>query len=313
MKSYAIVGTGALGGYYGGLLAKAGCDVHFLMRSDAAQVREHGLRVDSIHGDFHLANVQAYASTTEMPPCDYVIVALKSTQNASLSTLLPPILHQNSYAIVLQNGLHVEAKTEAIVGKGRVLGGCCFLCSNRIAPGHIRHLDYGSILLGSYLGLDGNSPAVPDSIILDIVDDFVKATITIEATDRLQRARWKKLMWNIPFNGLSVILDASTNTIMKTPASRTLAESTMRDVLSAARACGESIPDEHVENLMDHTEKMVPYDSSMRLDFLAGRPMEIEAIFSNPLRAAQQAGYAAPIIEVLQRQLCFLDRNSVQS
>ncbi len=309
MKSYAILGTGALGGFYGGLLAKAGCDVHFLMRSDAEHVRQHGLRVDSVNGDFLLPNAKAYASVAEMPACDYVIIALKSTQNASLSSLLPPLLHSNSYAIVLQNGLHVEAKSEEIAGKGRVLGGCCFLCSNKVGPGHIRHLDYGNILLGSYQGQDGNSPIVPASVINEIVNDFLKATIPIEATDNLQRSRWKKLMWNIPFNGLSVILNASTDVIMNHPASRQLAEEIMRDVRQAALACGETIPEEHIAHLIEHTEHMVPYDSSMRLDFLAGRPMEIEAIFSNPIRASHAAGYAAPFIEVLQKQLLFLDRD----
>ena len=248
-----------------------------------------------------------------MPKCDYVIVALKSTQNASLAAILPSVLHSQSYAIVLQNGLHVEAATEEIVGKGQVLGGCCFLCSNKVGPGHIRHLDYGNILLGSYLGLDGGSPSVPNEVIQKIVNDFSSATIPIEATENLQSARWKKLMWNIPFNGLSVILNASTDAIMGHPASRSLAEGIMRDVRQAAMACGETIPEEHIARLMDHTEQMAPYDSSMRLDFLAGRPMEIDAIFSNPIRAAQAAGYVAPFVDVLQKQLQFLDRNSYSS
>ncbi len=312
MTRYAVVGTGALGGYYGGLLAKSGCDVHFLMRSDAEHVRRHGLQVDSANGDFHLNNAQAYASTIEMPPCDYIIVALKSTQNASLASLLPPLMHAKSYAIVLQNGLHVEAATEAIVGQGRVMGGCCFLCSNKVGPGHIRHLDYGTILMGSYRGQDGQSPAVPESVLNEVVNDFSKAGIPIEAADNFQRARWMKLMWNIPFNGLSVILNATTDALMNHPASRELAEATMRDVQQAARACGEFVPDDHVEKLMEHTAQMVSYDSSMRLDFLAGRPMEIETIFNNPLRAAQKAGYAAPIIDVLYRQLQFLNWPSRQ-
>ena len=313
MKSYAIIGTGALGGYYGGLLAKSGCDVHFLMRSDASHVRQHGLRVDSVNGNFQLPHVQAYSSTAEMPPCDCVIIALKSTQNASLAEILPPLLHSNSYAIVLQNGLHVEAEAENILGKGRILGGCCFLCSNKVGPGHIRHLDYGTILLGSYLGLDGCSRSVPNEVIQEIVHDFSLATIPIEVTDNLQNARWKKLMWNIPFNGLSVILNASTDAIMNHPDSRALVDGIMRDVRQAAMACGETIPEEHIARMIDHTEQMVPYDSSMRLDFLAGRPMEIDSIFSNPIRAAHAAGYAATFIEVLQKQLQFLNRNASRS
>jgi 2-dehydropantoate 2-reductase len=306
MSSYAVIGTGALGGYYGGLLARNGADIHFLMRSDADYAREHGLRVDSKNGNFVVHPVRAYHSVDEMPQCDFVIVALKSTQNDALIELLPSLIHDKSYAIVLQNGLHVEASTEAIVGEGRVMGGCCFLCSNKAGPGYIRHLDYGTILLGAYRGMDGKSPAVPSDIVQSVVQDFSAAGVPIEGTDSLQLARWKKLMWNIPFNGLSVVLNASTDQIMNTPPSRQLAEAIMQEVREAALACGENIPASHVDLLMDHTDKMVPYDSSMRLDYLAGRPMEIQAIFGNPLAAAHQAGFSARIVQTIHDQLQFL-------
>lgn len=304
---YGVVGTGALGGYYGGLLARSGCDVHFLMRSDAAHVREHGLRVDSKHGDFIVPDVKAYSRVEEMPTCDIIIVALKSTQNHALPALLKPLMHDNSFAVVLQNGLHVEQATEQIVGRGRVMGGCCFLCTNKVGPGHVKHLDYGDILLGAYRGPDGLSPAVPDPIMQAVVADFAQATIPIQATPNLQTSRWKKLMWNIPFNGLSVILDASTDRIMNDPAGRKLAEAIMREVRLAAVACGQDVPESHVDYLMDHTDKMVPYDSSMRLDYLAGRPMELQAIFGNPLRAANEAGFEATRIGMMYEQLQFLD------
>ncbi len=109
---YAIIGTGAIGGYYGGMLARAGKDVHFLFHSDYDYVRKHGLRVDSIKGDFVLDNVQAYNATTAMPVCDVILVCLKSTKNAILEKLLPPLLHKNTltFTIVLlqvMNGLRL--------------------------------------------------------------------------------------------------------------------------------------------------------------------------------------------------------------
>jgi 2-dehydropantoate 2-reductase len=312
MSRYAVIGTGALGGYYGGLLAKAGHEVHFLMRSDASHVRQFGLRVDSKHGDFHLPAVHAYAAVEEMPVCEFVIVALKSTHNAALAQLLPPVLGKEGYAIVLQNGLHVESATEAVVGAGRVMGGCCFLCSNKVGPGHIRHLDYGNILLGSYRGLSGTSPEVPVAVLDRVVGDFAKAGIPIEGTSRLQLARWKKLMWNIPFNGLSVILNTATDRLMGDAAGRALVRAIMEEVQVAANACGEPVPVSHIDYLIEHTDQMVPYDSSMRLDYLAQRPMEIEAIFGNPLKAAREAGMAAPRIQVLHDQLKFLERNRLE-
>lgn len=306
MSTFAVVGTGALGGFYGGLLARSGREVHFLMRSDAAFVKTHGLRVDSKLGDFHLPKVNVYDNVHEMPQCDNVILALKSTQNHLLAELLPPLLHERSIVLVLQNGLHVEQSTQDIVGPGCVAGGCCFLCSNKVGPGHIRHLDYGKILMGPYQGLDDTETGPTMSRLYALQQELIDAGIDCHTTESLTLARWRKLMWNIPFNGLSVILNSSTNKIMEHPASRALAESIIREVRQTACDCGHSIEPEFVQTMMDHTDEMVPYDSSMRLDFLAGRPIEVESIYGNALRSADRANVDAPILRTLYRQLTFL-------
>jgi len=306
MTKFAIIGTGALGGFYGGLLAKAGCDVHFLMRSDAEYVKSNGLRVDSKQGDFHLPKVNAYSNVHDMPKCDCVILALKSTQNHVLAGLLPLLMHDDSLVLVLQNGLHVEQVARDVVGEGRVAGGCCFLCSNKVGPGHIRHLDYGKILMGPYRGLDDreNGPSMERLALIQL--EMTGAGIDCKTTDLLTLARWRKLMWNIPFNGLSVILNASTDRIMAVPASRALAEAIIREVRQTACNCGHDIEPEFVQYMMDETDQMAPYDSSMRLDFLAGRPMEVESIYGNALRAAERANVQSPIMRVLYQQLLFL-------
>ena len=306
MSTFAVVGTGALGGFYGGLLARSGREVHFLMRSDAAFVKTHGLRVDSKLGDFHLPQVNVYANVHEMPKCDNIILALKSTQNHLLAELLPPLLHERSIVFVLQNGLHVEQSTRDIVGPGCVAGGCCFLCSNKVGPGHIRHLDYGKILMGPYQGLDDTETGPTMSRLNALQQEMIDAGIDCHTTESLTLARWRKLMWNIPFNGLSVILNSSTNKIMGHPASRALAETIIREVRQTACDCGHSIEPEFVQYMMDHTDEMVPYDSSMRLDFLAGRPIEVESIYGNALRSADRANVDAPILRTLYRQLTFL-------
>lgn len=303
---FAIVGTGALGGFYGGLLAKIGQEVHFLMRSDAAYVREHGLRVDSKLGDFHLPKVHVHESTATIPECDCVIVALKSTQNDLLAKLLPPLVHANTLVLVLQNGLHVEQSARDVVGPGRVAGGCCFLCSNKVGPGHIKHLDYGKILMGPFRGMDDAEEGPSLARLESIRDIFRQTGIECNVTESLSLARWRKLMWNIPFNGLSVILDSSTDAIMKHPHSRALARSIISEVRETAVACGHDIEPEFVDYMMEHTDEMVPYDSSMRLDFLAGRPIEVEVIYGNALRAAARKGVHAPIMQAMYRQLHFL-------
>ena len=303
---FAIVGTGALGGFYGGLLARAGSDVHFLMRSDADFVREHGLRVESKLGDFCLPKVQVYQNVADMPQCDCVIVAIKSTQNNLLPKLLPPLMHDQSVVLVLQNGLHVEQSTREVVGPGRVAGGCCFLCSNKVGPGHIRHIDYGKILMGPFRGLDDSEPGPSMTRLQHIQSEMVAAGIDCHLTESLTESRWRKLMWNIPFNGLSVILNSSTDKIMGHADSRALAEAIIREVRQTAVDCGHYIEPEFVQYMMEHTDEMVPYDSSMRLDFLAGRPIEVESIYGNALRAAHRLHVDAPIMQTMYRQLKFL-------
>ena len=114
-------------------------------------------------------------------------------------------------------------------------------------------------------------------------------------------------MWNIPFNGLSVALDASTRELVDDPDAVALVDAVIREVHAAAADCGVSIPIEMINKTVEVTQSMVPYDSSMRVDYLHRRPMEIEAIFGNPLRAASQHGATMPSVEMLYRQLKFLD------
>ncbi len=214
-QNYAVIGTGALGGYYGARLQQAGADVHFLLRSDYAYVKEHGLKIESAEGDFSLPQVNAYRRVEAMPPCDIILIALKTTQNAALPELLPPLLREDSLVVVLQNGLGLEDEVAKIVGADKVIGGLCFICSNKVGVGHICHLDYGRITLGEYTadqsvgGLTGR--------LQKLGADMEAARIPITLSDDLLTARWKKLVWNIPYNGLSVVLDARTNELMQDP------------------------------------------------------------------------------------------------
>ena len=303
---YGIIGSGAVGGLYGGLLAHNGHDVHFLLNSDYDHVKRHGLRVDSPTGDFVLESPAIYRHARAMPRCDVVILALKSTKNHLLRELLPSVVASDGVILNLQNGLDVEADCIEALHQNEyagVMGGCCFLCSNKVGPGHIRHLDYGRIVLGSYQVASERvaervtervAERVSNSSLIDdigqrIVAEMTASKIDAKWTDDLGSARWRKLMWNIPFNGLSVVLNASTDAIMESPAAKALSDRLIREVHAGAVVCGVRIDEAAIRQTMEHTESMMPYDSSMRLDYLAGRPMEVDAIFANPLAAVAQA------------------------
>ncbi|MEM9825929.1 MAG: putative 2-dehydropantoate 2-reductase [Planctomycetota bacterium] len=299
-QRYAVLGTGALGGLYGGMLARAGHEVHFLLHSDYDHVRQQGLKIESRWGDFELPDVHAHASTSEMPPCDVTIVALKTTQNHLLESLLSAPTSGGGRVLVLQNGLGIESASANVVGPDRVLTGCCFLCSNKVGPGHIRHLDHGRIVFGC---LDRDV----DDIAQQTHDELAAAGIEVKLSGDMASVRWRKLLWNIPFNGLSVILDASSKELIEDPATLSLARELIDEVAAAAITLGHDIDESMKEQTIQSTITMVPYDSSMRLDYRFGRPLEIQAIFEAPLVAAKTAGVAMPRVEVLRDQLRFLD------
>ena len=307
-RTYAILGTGALGGFYGAKLQKSGLEVHYLLKSDYQQVSEQGLIIESKDGDFTLPQVNAYNDVDKMPQCDVVIVSLKTTQNQLLSNLLPPIVKDDGVVLVLQNGLGIEAEIAEIVSNVHVIGGLCFLCSNKVAPGHIHHLDYGQITLGEYTS-NYQSTGITKKM-QEIAADFENAGISIELLEDLLLGRWKKLVWNIPYNGLSVILDARTDELMTDIYTRQLVESLMWEVVAGAKSTGRIIPESFIETMLDYTMKMKPYRTSMKIDFDEKRPLEIEAIFGNPLRKAAAEGVNLQQIRCLYQQLKFLDRRS---
>ncbi|MEH1811789.1 MAG: putative 2-dehydropantoate 2-reductase [Nostoc sp.] len=304
-RTYAILGTGALGGFYGARLQKAGLDVHFLLKSDYEQVKKYGLVVESKDGDFTLPEVHAYNDVEKMPQCDVVVVAMKTTQNHLLPKMLPPVVKDNGVVLVLQNGLGVEEEVAEIVGNVTVIGGLCFLCSNKVGPGHIHHLDYGQINFSEYT--PNYQPSGITERMQQIADDFENAGISIELAEDLLLARWKKLVWNIPYNGLSVILNARTDELMAYEYTSKLVEQLMYEVAAGAKSYGRIISDRFIQTMLDYTVKMTPYRPSMKIDYDEHRPLEIEAIFGNPLRKAQAVGVNLAQISCLYHQLKFLD------
>ncbi len=300
--TYAVIGTGAVGAFYGGCLQKLNRTVHFLCRSDYHHVKQHGLRIDSVNGDFTLPRVNVYPDVNNMPGCDVVIVALKTTHNHLLAKLLPPLVKDEGVVLVLQNGLGIERQVAGIVGDARVMSGLCFLCSNKLGPGHIHHLDYGRVEFADYTA-DG-SPAGITPRMRTIADDFEQAGNPVVLNEDLTLARWKKLVWNIPFNGLTVLLNTDTAAIMADPTLRAEAHALMLEVQRAAKTCASRIiEDNFVQMMLDWTDEMEPYQPSMKLDHDAGRALEVEAIFGAPLRAATEAGCDMPKLKLIYKRL----------
>ena len=289
----AIVGSGAIGSYYGAKLAYAGSDVHFLVRGDLNEVRRSGLYVRGKGENFRVAKVNCYNSTKEIAPCDLVLIAVKATSNGELVDLVPPLLHEQTMLLTLQNGLGNEEFLAEHFGGERVLGGLCFICLSRISRTEIERYDYGHIVLGEY----GRAPQPRTH---EVAAEFKRAGVTCSVTEDLLLERWRKLVWNVPFNGLSILGGGiDTSAILTDEALRRATLALMDEVILAANKCGHRLPGSAVLEQIKRTETMGAYKPSTLLDWEAGRPLEIEAIWGEPLRRATSAGAPAPRLEIV--------------
>ena len=298
--NYGIIGTGAIGGYYGARLAQSGQEVHFLLHRDYDYVCEHGLQIDSCNGSFHLDKPNVYRQTSDMPPCDVVLVCLKTTNNHLLPTLLPPLLHERTLVVLIQNGVGVEADVQQLFPGVQLAAGLAFICSAKTEPGRVSHQCYGQINLANYSCRD-------DGLMQLVAAHFNVAGVKAGLVE-YNEARWKKAVWNMPFNGMTVALNTRTDLLLGHPATRQLIREQMMEVVGAARSLGvENIGEDFVELMLQMTDEMTPYSPSMKLDFDFHRPMEIHYLYERPIELARQAGFAMPRLQMLMQELTFLD------
>ena len=298
----AIVGAGAVGGYYGTRLAQHGGDVHFLLRSDYEHVRDKGIEIYSVDGDFILspARIHTYNNVKKMPRADLVLVTLKTTANDQLARLVPPLIHDHTIVLTLQNGLGNEDALAQTIGPERVLGGMAFVCINRIAPGVLEHTERGIIKVGEL------TPGVTQRV-RAIVELFTRSNINSEPIEDLRRGRWEKLVWNIPFNGLGALHDATTDRLLSTPQGEALVRAVMAEVVAAAAGNGANLDPDVIDRMIEVTRPIPAYRTSTQVDRQLGRPMEIEAMFGEPFRAAQKAGVPTPRLHHLYDALTRLN------
>lgn len=300
---YGIIGTGAIGGFYGGKLAHSGQDVHFLFHKDYDYVCEHGLQVDSCDGSFHINKVNAYCKTEDMPKCDVVLVGLKTVNNHLLPQLLPPLLHERTVVVLIQNGVGVEADVQQMFPQTALVAGLAFICSAKTEPGCVNHQCYGSINLGNYSCKD-------ETLFNAILSDFENAGIQVTSVS-YDEARWRKAVWNMPFNGLTVALNTSTDMLLKNPATRQLVRDLMTEVVGAAQHLGiTGLKEDFIDKMIHMTDEMTPYSPSMKLDYDFRRPMEIHYLYTRPIEIARAAGFPMPKLEMLEAELRFLQAHN---
>lgn len=301
-----IIGTGAIGGYYGLMLARAGFEVHFLLRSEYAAVAREGLRVHHAQlGELHLPQVNAWCEAAAMPACDWLLVGAKSTANAELAPLIVQAAAADAKVVLLQNGLGVEEALRPLLPDSlHLLGGLCFICAHREAPGVVVHQSQGVCNLGYHSGPADEAQRL--ALLGQGVAWLREAGIESAPIADLVQARWQKLVWNVPYNGLSALLGASTRPLMAQADSRALLLALMEEVVAAAEAAGAPLPANYPQKLLAYTDRMPDYLPSMYHDFAQRRPAELQAVYAAPLAAAAALGVEMPRVRMLYQALSFL-------
>lgn len=295
----AIIGAGAIGLYYGAMLQRAGHEVVFLLRRDYEAITNRGLTVCSYAGDFHLEHIKGYRRTEVMGTADLVLICLKTFDNSHLVDLLQPLITTDTLLLTLQNGLGNEEFLAATFGAERIIGGTAQIGCNRGEPGTVHHLAHGAIRIGALNG--GLTEEVKRLTLM-----FNAAEVKCTGETSIKRLRWEKLVWNIPFNGLCALTGATPGILLGHPATRQLVEGLMREVINGASAQGLSLTDNtdrYIREVLARTVKTGDYRPSMMLDRLAGRPLELTAIYEIPLAHVHSAGTDMPRVAMLHALL----------
>lgn len=288
-----IVGAGAIGGFYGSLLAKAGAEVSVVCRSDYRIVKQQGFQINSFslgQWQFQPQQVLRHAGDYQ-DEADFLILCSKVTAQIDRVSMIRDAVRKNTVIVFIQNGVEIEAELQAAFPDNALISGLAFICCNRLAAGEIRHLAYGKLTIGDV-------PSGVSAQTLHLQQRFLQAGIECEASQDIIASRWQKCVWNAPFNPLSV-LSGGLATLAILQNQENLVRRIMQEVCDIATGCGHSLPNNVIETNIQNTRVMPPYKTSMLLDFQHRHAMETEAILGNAVRAADREQIACPTLRTI--------------
>ncbi|MEI6970666.1 MAG: 2-dehydropantoate 2-reductase [bacterium] len=290
-----VAGTGAVGSFYGAKLGQSGADVGFLCRSDYTLVLQKGVEIESVWGNFHytpsVVVSSAAAYRDHSGAADIVLVALKSLPCIDVQAIIRDAVGPGTSVVLLQNGIGIEQSVAAAFPANEILSGIAFVCINRVGPGRIRHTDYGRVVIGRYqAGMSERLAAIAMMLERAGIPTRIAADIVME--------RWVKLVWNAPFNPLSVLCGGvTTRDILDSPECTLVARRVMEEIVAVAAAEGFVLPADIIDKNMADTARMEPYKTSMCLDYESGRPLEVDAILGRVVDIARRRCVPVPHIE----------------
>lgn len=295
----AVFGIGAVGGYFGGRLVQAGEEVTFIARGENLRaIRENGLRVDSIKGDFVARPYGITSDTTAVGVVDAVLVAVKAWQVRDAAESIRPMMGPETFVVPLENGVEAPDQLAEVLGARSVLGGLCRIISMMVGPGHVRHAGAEpSIAFGE---LD-NRPSGRAELLREA---FERAGVAAAVPPDIQAAMWEKFLFIAPVSGVGAVTRATLGVIRAIPETRHMLERAMHEVYDVARARHINLTENTVAKVMGFVDNL-PADgtASMQRDIRDGRPSELESQNGAVVRLGRQSGVPTPVHEFLYTSL----------
>ena len=298
-----IMGTGGLGGYFGGLLARAGGDVTFIARGANLQaLRTRGLAVRSVNGDFTLPAVQACADPASLPEADIVLFCVKTYGVVDAAALLQPVVGPDTIVLTLQNGVDTPTDLQHAFGRGTVLAGITRIGSTLVEPGVIeqptrdRAIEFGS------LDAHGDAAVEPVRALLEAAD------IPAMVSPDIRKSLWEKLVLISAFAGLSALTGLTPNQLLARQPTRAIYARIMEEAAAVARAANVDLAPDVATEILTYLDAEGELGvASMAVDFQHRRRTEIEAINGAVVRHGQRLGVPTPVNETIYAALVVMD------
>jgi 2-dehydropantoate 2-reductase len=295
----AIMGTGGVGGYYGGLLAQRGHDVTFIARGEHLKaIQENGLQVKSIHGDFHVKAAQATDDPTRIGPVDLVVFSTKTYSIDEAAKQIKPLVGAETTVLPLQNGIDAADRIGTIVGMEHLLGGVTWISSAVEAPGVIKQISqFRRVVTGE---LDGQATARVQAV----YKAFEETGITAELSENILKVLWTKFVFISTASSLGSLTRLPIGIYRSVPETRAMMTGLMQEVEAVARAQGVELDPDVVQKSLDFVDNAAPHiKPSMQLDVEAGRRSELESMIGVIGRKGRELGVPTPVADMVYASL----------
>jgi 2-dehydropantoate 2-reductase len=296
---FAVIGAGGVGGFFGGKLAQAGADVTFIVRGATLEaLRAHGLRVDSIKGDFVVPTVSATDDPASAGEVDVVLLAVKAWDIPAVLERIRPMIGKDTAVIPLENGLEAPEQIASVLGREHAMGGLCGIVSFIAAPGHIRHIGADPFVMF------GELDNAASERVTRIRERMVAAGIVADVPPDIHRSMWTKFLFIAPLSGVGAVTRAPVGVWRTMPETRDMATRAVRELIAVANARGVQLDDNALEATLARYDGLTAdATSSLQRDIMQGKPSELDAQLGAVVRMAAEAGVPAPVHEMIYHAL----------